>query len=113
VLRGYGLVECAEDGYPARTRRNVIESDGTVIVSQYRAGGSRLTFELANQFQKPLFLVDFPKSDLARVQEFRGWLEEFEIQTLNVAGNRESESPGIEEYTHRFLIAALRGGSGG
>src|SRR2546422_5370938 len=32
LLRSFGLLECEEDGYPARTRRNVIDSDGTLVI---------------------------------------------------------------------------------
>src|SRR5439155_22053470 len=57
LLRRFGLLECEEDGYPARTRRNVIDSDGTLVVGPHRSGGTRLTVYNAAQFHKPLFLV--------------------------------------------------------
>jgi len=31
LLRSFGLVECAEPGYDARTRKNVVDSDGTLL----------------------------------------------------------------------------------
>ncbi|KKL28978.1 hypothetical protein LCGC14_2369790, partial [marine sediment metagenome] len=31
LLKGFGLRECTQPGYPVRTRRNVLTSDGTVI----------------------------------------------------------------------------------
>jgi hypothetical protein len=42
------------------------------------------------------------------IEEFQSWLQQNAIEILNVAGNRESESPGIAEITHRFLVAALK-----
>src|SRR5262245_16560722 len=106
-LRSFGLVECEEAGFPARTRRNVANSDGTLLVGQHRSGGSRLTYEAARQLKKPLFLVGFPDLADSRLDEFRHWLEEGPVRVLNVAGNRESQSPGIEEFTRKFLLNAL------
>jgi hypothetical protein len=114
LLRSFGLKECADRGYPARTKANVLKSDGTVIVGPYRTGGSALTAKLANDNHKPLFHVPFATSQDAQdardnqIEEFRYWLARFRIRTLNVAGNRESQSPGIGAFTTAFLIAALR-----
>ena len=110
LLRSFGLIECEEEGYSARTRRNVTHSDGTVLVGDYQRGGSRLTYETANELNKPVFTVAHPITDTERdmlVDEFRGWLELHEIGILNVAGNRESQSPGIAEFTRSFLVKAL------
>jgi len=105
LLRSFGLSECEEEGFPARTLRNVADSSGTLLVGQYETGGSRLTFEVATQLNKPLFLAAF--GNFGNVQDFQHWLEEHQIQVLNVAGNRESQSPGIAEFTRQFLLKAL------
>src|SRR5262245_48658602 len=102
LLRSFGLSECEKEGFPARTQRNVADSSGTLLVSEYETNRSRLTFEVATQLSKPLFLVAFGK--FGNVQDFRRWLEEHQIQVLNVAGNRESQSPGIAEFTRQFLL---------
>ncbi len=106
VLRSFGLIECDEEGYPARTRANVTLSDGTFLVGTYRHGGSKLTYEVAQELNRPLFHLAFSRS-ARRIEEFREWLERYAIQTLNVAGNRESEAPGIAEFTRTFLLNAL------
>lgn len=106
-LREFGLSECADDGFPARTRQNVADSDGTLLVGRYRTGGSRLTYDLARQLGKPLFHAPFPERR-DRTEEFRRWLKEHDIVVLNVAGNRESQSSGIAEFTRNFLLRALR-----
>jgi len=111
LLRGFGLAECEEEGYPARTRQNIGLSDGTLLVGPYQSGGSKLTHELATQMSKPLFLITFPpdnNDDSQSIREFREWLENHGIQTLNVAGNRESQSPGIGEFTREFLLRAMQ-----
>jgi len=111
LLRNFGLIECEEDGFPARTRRNVRGATGTLLVGEHRTGGSRLTRECAAQLEKPLFLLSFP-SGLSRMREFQDWLRRYQVQVLNVAGNRESQSPGIAKFTHDFLLRALRSSGG-
>ena len=53
------LVESSISYYPARTRRNIEKSDGTVIFSLERAlsGETRLTLELANKLGKPVLRI--------------------------------------------------------
>jgi hypothetical protein len=55
----YNLIELSTSSYPARTRRNIEKSDGTVIFSLERAlsGGARLTLELANKLGKPVLRI--------------------------------------------------------
>src|SRR5262252_8678423 len=62
LLRGFGLAECDEDGYEARTRRNAAISDGTLLVGPHTSGGSALTYETVRQLGKPLFLLAFEKA---------------------------------------------------
>jgi Circularly permutated YpsA SLOG family len=48
----YNLIELSNSSYPARTKRNIEKSDGTVIFSLERvlSGGTKLTLELANDW---------------------------------------------------------------
>jgi hypothetical protein len=46
-------------------------------------------------------------SNEEREEEFRYWLKRYNIQTINIAGSRESTSPGIQEFTRAFLRSAL------
>ena len=109
LLRGFGLTENWRPGYDARTRQNVIDGDGTLILGSDATGGTALTATIARYMGKPLFLVPFPPApDKEAGKEFREWLKKFRIQTLNVAGNRESERRGIQEFTKEFLLSALR-----
>ena len=105
-------MEAEAPGYPVRTRANIVNSDGTLLVGQYRTGGSALTFRIARELNKPMFHVKYPRTAEAHtenaVEEFRTWLETHRIRTLNIAGDRESASPGIFEFTRQFLSEALR-----
>jgi hypothetical protein len=113
LMRGFGMTECAEPGYPARTRQNVMDADGTLIVGSDATGGTALTTTIAKHHNKPLFYVAFPvPADAAPLEkiadDFRTWLTQQGVRTLNVAGNRESERPGIREFTRNFLTVALQ-----
>jgi hypothetical protein len=112
LLRSLGLTECEESEYASRTRWNVVSSDGTLLVGPYKTGGSKLTYEIATELKKPLFHLAYPNSpgaqpDPERIDEFLYWLRRYRIQTLNVAGNRQSQSPGIAEFTRIFLVEAF------
>jgi hypothetical protein len=90
----YPLKETETDIYPVRTRWNVRDSDGTLILTRGQPDrGTALTQDIATRMGKPLLVVDLdgnPDGD-----EFQGWLEEHGIVVLNVAGPRESSQPGI------------------
>ncbi len=86
-------------------------SRGWHVARPYRSGGSGFTARIAREAGKPLFhLAYVPNLGIVpneRMEEFRYWLERYNIHILNVAGNRESNSPGIQELTRSFLLAAL------
>lgn len=99
----YGLKE-TRSSYPAvRTRRNVRDSDGTVIFSLRKTlrGGTKLTAQLARRYRKPLLKIVAPGQNAARVLE--AFLREYNIAILNVAGPRESGQEGIYAFTRRVL----------
>jgi hypothetical protein len=101
----YQLRETESAQYRERTERNVLDSDGTLIL--YRGvlrGGTELTRRLAIQHNKPYLLVDLARPLDASV--IRQWLISESVRTLNVAGPRESTAPGITEES-RTLIRSL------
>ena len=102
----YQLRETTSPKYPVRTRLNVVDSDATLLI--YRdslLGGTELTFRIARQVEKPFLLVDLESSpDPSAVFE---WICDARIETLNVAGPRESTAPGIARQTREFLLRCL------
>ncbi|MCE5266403.1 MAG: putative molybdenum carrier protein [Planctomycetaceae bacterium] len=103
----YQLTETDSPVYAVRTERNVVESDATLILYRGRiSGGTKLTLQLARRHSKPHLKVDLDAApepvDVCR------WLAEYHIETLNVAGPRESQSPGIGVLAHAFLLRVLR-----
>ena len=105
----YPLMETPERDYEIRTRRNVEDSDGTLIFNRGMLdGGSALTVDHARQIGKPCLIVALEEGiDPAR---FRAWLDEHRIRILNVAGPRESRRPGIYAEAVRCLDRLLRAG---
>ena len=102
----YRLRESAEYDYSSRTRLNVKDADGTLIL--YRGnleGGSELTAYFARAMQKPLLLVDLDHPVTEGM--IKDWLHQHHIGTLNIAGPRESKQPGIYEQAVDLLRGLL------
>ncbi|MCL4203526.1 MAG: hypothetical protein KJ000_13565 [Pirellulaceae bacterium] len=106
----YELRETPSPEYPMRTEQNVIDSDGTLILYRDRlVGGTELTRRLCVKHERPVIAVDLAAlsdEDLTRV---RSWIKERAVHVLNVAGPRESSSPGIADQAMRFLCRLLAG----
>jgi hypothetical protein len=102
----YPLTETSSRGYPQRTRCNVLDSDGTLVLTRGRpTGGTALTVQIAAENRKPYRVVDLSRP--ADPAEVRSWCQTHQIQVLNVAGARESEQPGVYVQAAEFLRALL------
>ena len=103
------LVEGHSSGYVERTAWNVRDSHATLIVApdgiQPRSG-TEMTRVFAEQFGRPVLVVSGPE-DAPRILD---WLSGIgRGLTLNVAGPRESKSPGVYEVTRDIIRAVLEG----
>jgi len=98
----YLLTETDSPEYHVRTEKNVLESDATLIL--YRGelkGGTKLTRHLAERHAKPCLALDLDHP--IDLDEIRRWLLQAEVATLNVAGPRESQSPGISALAEELV----------
>lgn len=104
----YPLKQTSGSGYIERTRRNVEDSDGTLIVAPGEpAGGTLATLGHARRMGKPALVVDPTEpGGEARLDLITEWLTDHRIRVLNVAGPRESGHPGIYDVA-RELMAGL------
>lgn len=103
----FALTETDSPKYWVRTEKNVIDSDGTLIlVIGALSGGTELTYRMAIKHRKPHLIADL-RNDRS-LAEIRKWIAEQQITTLNVAGPRESSAPGITREAQEFLTALLR-----
>jgi hypothetical protein len=102
----YQLRETDSSDYAFRTEQNVLDSDATLILYRGRiSGGTELTLRLARQNARPHQVVDLESP--SPPAEVRRWLEEHAVETLNVAGPRESQSPGIAVMAREYLQSVL------
>ena len=105
------LVEVNSANYLVRTERNVVESDGTLILALKRplTVGTERTRSLALRHSKPVMVVvGFDEADNDwMVKQIHQWLISKDIKVLNIAGSRESGFPGIQEKARFFLTKAL------
>ena len=102
----YPLQETADTRYSDRTRLNVHDSDGTLILNPVPLrGGTALTLKYARRMRRPVIMTSMRSNrDIARI---RKWIHGWEIRTLNVAGPRESKRPGIYDQSYSFLQRIL------
>ncbi len=98
----YPLLETPSAGYPLRTEWNVRDSDATLILTRGKpSGGTALTIDLVNRYAKPLQIIDLSLGQ--GTESAREWLRIATPHTLNIAGPRESQQPGIYEQALEFL----------
>lgn len=121
----YDMREC-EGGYRERTRANVRSGDATLILSDkfQLSGGTAYTAKVASELGKPNKIINLDAEDAAL--QVRDWMLSLESEipvkdssdcvVLNIAGPRESVSPGIFEKAKKVLLevfAQFRKWSGG
>ena len=104
----YKLQEMPTKSFPKRTERNLLDSDGTLIVSHGpMTGGTLLTWDLAKKHGKPCLHVDLclkALEDAARL--LRDWVELNGVEVMNVAGPRASKDSKIYAAVKGLLGAA-------
>lgn len=125
----YQLQETKTSNYAERTEKNIIDSDGTLILHLGPiTGGTLLTLQLAKRWNKPCLTVDLAKPEDCRDGNSQNnpnlmagltgmtasipvnlWVREHRIETLNIAGPRESGFPGVGQMAREFLFSLLDG----
>lgn len=99
-LKNFGLIEHESSNYRYRTIENVKNSDGTIWFGKTDSPGAILTINSAKRLNRQLMINP-------TIELFKRFVEQKNIEILNVAGNRASKFPGIQEYVQNFLITAL------
>lgn len=101
----YPLQELPGADYRKRTRQNVIDSDGTVIIYfSYLSGGTEQTVLFCIREQKPYVLIDADELHTERAaQKIVSFVNEFDISMLNIAGPRASGEPKAYDYAKLII----------
>ena len=108
----YYLNEAGSDDYSYRTSANVRGSHATIIfATRPNSPGTKLTVKLCEAGSKPYILLN--PFDLEAADKLYTFIKGVYCRygrnlILNVAGNRESKSPGIEKCVEELLIQILR-----
>lgn len=104
----YPLKETVDDNYNTRTKLNVEHSDGTLFFFKKMPDkGTLLTIKFAEEFNKPVLEVNLSHDQKQNIQLVNAWLQAHNFKTLNIAGPRESNSPGIYNDSLGFLEQLL------
>ncbi len=103
-----GMSQSASSDYTVRTRANVEGSGGTLILARTLplTGGTAHTRWLCKHFMRPLHVATMA-DPIDHKRAIIRWLVTHNINTLNVAGPRESKDPGIKKLVLEALIAVL------
>lgn len=123
IPASYNLIELDNPSYPARTKRNVQACNIAIVWFTRYSAGTNLTERYCIENKKPYILVDLSRptpyvdfngvelcqstyadyrdpiaSTIGRMHDKAGNL------VINVAGNRESVSPGIYNHVYKDLM---------
>ena len=102
----YPLIETPSDDYAQRTEWNIRDSDGTLVLTDGElSGGTAQTVQMAVRFGKPYLVLDL--SQRPTPESVLAWAITHQVHIVNVAGPRESKSPGIYDRARQFLNEIL------
>lgn len=119
-LANYGVKESNLSDYPSRTMANVDSSDGTIAFLWGDSVGTSKTIgyaqtgtwkhkndDFTKKSIKPYLIITTHDVNEAATQ-IKEFVENNNIQILNVAGHRETSQKGIEEFVKQSLIKGLQ-----
>jgi hypothetical protein len=93
----YILQETVSSGYSDSIKKNVLDSDGTFILTRGESADPiKLTIDLVQRHNRPYLLVDLTKiRSLNAATVLNTWLKSHNIEILHVTGCRTGEDPKI------------------
>lgn len=115
IIYAAQMRESASPEYGMRTRLNVQDSDGTLLISlgAQLIGGSKYTADAARQQRKPCKHLVLPAGGKSRIADdikhaVLDWIRDRQIRVLNIAGPRESKEPGLQRAARDALVWILQ-----
>ena len=105
----YHLKETHSSEYSERTEKNILAADATLIIVREEplTGGTALTLELAHTHSRPVLVVCEKENLKEAASQTVQFLKRYSVKTLNVAGPRESEAPGLPKFVADLLQNSL------
>ena len=101
----YPVTELAGSGYDARTRKNVEDSDATLVITfGIASAGTAKTIEFCVTLGRPHLVIDAATMPLAQaVGEAVQFVRQQGVTCLNVAGPRASGEPRGFDYSYALV----------
>ena len=107
IPMSYPLQETPLPHYTQRTQWNVRDADATIILTRHDpTGGTALTIYTARRLHKPYRVIDLTTKPAPH--DVASWISHAGLTVLNVAGPRESTSPGIYQEAFDWLREVLK-----
>lgn len=106
----YNLKKISTPSYPKCAEKNVIDSDGTLIIYRGKfSEGSEFAVKYASKHKKECLCVDLNiNRGFVAARLIQSWMLENNIQVLNVSGNHASEDFEIYADSGRLLRAVYQ-----
>lgn len=101
IPENFPVQELAGGGYRDRTRKNVLDSDATlVLINGQLEGGTAMTVADCQDNDKPVLTLDarHVTQDAAAVKAME-FVHAHKVETLNLAGPRASKWPAAEVFS--------------
>ena len=105
----YHLKEISSINYPQRTELNILDSDGTLVISYGDLTGEpALAQGLAKKHRRPCLHIDLNEMEPAQAAAVVcSWIDTREIEVLNVDGSRASKDSKMYEATRTLLKVVI------
>jgi len=106
IPKKYHLKEIDSSDYTIRTKLNVTDTDGTLILHiETPDKGTNQTMEYCKVMKKAFFIQVL--TEKYEINQLSLWIKQNKILRLNIAGPRESNAPGIYLKTVEYLSEVL------
>jgi hypothetical protein len=103
----YQLTESRSEGYLLRTEINVCFAGATIIFTYGpMTGGSKKTLEFITRQSKPYMWIDL-HNEGEYAPAIVQFIHDNQVTFLNIAGNRESKAPGIQQKVKTIMMQVL------
>ena len=105
----YPVKELPKSGYRQRTKKNVVDSDGTVIIYfGHPSGGTEQTIMFCIMEKKPYVLIDACELTIENAsRKITEFIERKAISIMNVAGPRAGGEPRAYDYAKKVMQSVL------
>lgn len=101
----YNVKEIAYQSYFHRLEKNIIGSDGTVILTYGQLiRGSKATKDLAKKHNKPCLLLELHQCTRNRaISSIRKWMDNNEIEAIFFTGSKSDAAPNIHDEVIQII----------